>query len=117
NSADVRFYATYLMSELAFPEALPLVGLRLYDADSQVRQVALDVIRKFESGVGAALGGREFREVLERLRGDLVEPDAERARLAAIASGELRDPKAVPRLIELLKHRDARVADAAHRAL
>ena len=116
-SADVRFYSTYLMTELAFPEALALVGLRLYDADSQVRQVALDVVRKFETGMGADVGGREFREVLERLRGDLVEPDAERARLAAVACGELRDPKAVPRLIELLKHREQRVADAAHRAL
>ena len=116
-SADVRFYATYLMTELAFPEALALVGLRLYDADSQVRQVALEVVRKFETGMGADVGGREFREVLERLRGDLVEPDAERARLAAVACGELRDPKAVPRLIELLKHREPRVADAAHRAL
>jgi hypothetical protein len=116
-SADVRFYSTYLMTELAFPEALALVGLRLYDADSQVRQVALEVVRKFETGMGADVGGREFREVLERLRGDLVEPDAERARLAAVACGELRDPKAVPRLIELLKHREPRVADAAHRAL
>jgi hypothetical protein len=116
-SADVRFYATYLLTELSFPEVLALVCLRLYDGDSQVRQVALDVIRKFESGMGADLGGREFREVMERLRGDLVEPDSERARLAASACGELRDAKAVPRLIELLKHRDARVADAAHRAL
>jgi hypothetical protein len=75
------------------------------------------VLRKFAEGPGKNANAREQREVLERLRGDLLDPDVDRARMAASALGELRDSLAVPRLAELLKHRDPRLADAAHRAL
>jgi hypothetical protein len=116
-NADVRFYAVYLFTELCFPEVLAQIVPRLFDGDGQVRGVALEVIRRFGDGLGADVGGVEYAEVLDRVRADLVDPDPEHARQAATALGELRDPQAVPRLTELLKHRESRVADAVHRAL
>src|SRR5262249_24611445 len=48
---------------------------------------------------------------------DVGDPDGERARVAGVTVGEVRDRHSVLRLIELLKHRDMAVQEAAHRAL
>jgi hypothetical protein len=107
---DVRFYATYLFSELVFAEVVPAVATRLYDPDHSIRAVAVEVLRRY----GATA---EMREVLERARGELPGPDPQRQRYAAQALGELRDIPSVPRLIELVRHRDEAIAEAARRAL
>src|SRR5206468_2665005 len=45
SNADVRFYATYLLVDLATAQALPLVAQRLFDGDGQVRMMAIEVVR------------------------------------------------------------------------
>ncbi|HEY3352535.1 MAG TPA: hypothetical protein VGQ83_04755 [Polyangia bacterium] len=107
---DVRFYATYLFSELVFAEVVPALATRLYDPDASVRGIAVEVLRRY-------LATAEMKEVLERARGELPGPDPQRQRYAAEALGELRDVASVPRLIELTKHRDDAIAEAARRAL
>jgi hypothetical protein len=55
--------------------------------------------------------------MLDALRAELLSPDLGRQRQAVFALGELRDVAAMPRLIDLLKHRDMEIVDLAHRAL
>jgi hypothetical protein len=105
----VRFYATYLFSEIRAPEAVRHIHWRLYDADSLVRTAAIDALRTYEGTAG-------LRAVLEALRADLVDPDPVRRRVAAESLGELRDGEAVPRLIEIACSRD-QAAERSLRAL
>jgi hypothetical protein len=53
----------------------------------------------------------------ESLRGELPGPDPARQQYAADALGALRDAPSVPRLIELVKHAEAAVSQAARHAL
>ncbi|HEX6837933.1 MAG TPA: hypothetical protein VF334_15250, partial [Polyangia bacterium] len=57
-----------------------------------------------------------LRALVERLRAELLGPDAMRQRYAAEALGVMKDVPSVPRLIELVKHVDSSVAAAAKRA-
>jgi HEAT repeat protein len=107
---DIRFYATYIFSELVFAEVVPHVAQRLQDSEYAIRAVAVEVLRRY-------LATPEMQEVLEGLRGDLPGPEAVRQRYAAEALGELRDVPAIPRLIELVDHRDTAIAGAARQAL
>jgi hypothetical protein len=107
---DIRFYATYIFSELVFAEVVPHVAQRLQDPEYAIRAVAVEVLRRY-------LATPEMREVLEALRGDLPGPEEVRQRYAAEALGELRDVVAVPRLIELVDHEDSTIAKAAQQAL
>jgi hypothetical protein len=109
-SLDVRWYATRAFTELRFPEAVEPVGHRLFDADPTVRRAAAAALSRFEPSP-------ELRALLEGLRGDLIDPSAARQRHAAEAVGELRDAPSVPRLIELVKHREVELVEAARRAL
>jgi hypothetical protein len=97
-------------AELRFPEAVEPLGKRLFDADPTVRRAAAAALARFEPSP-------ELRALLEALRGELIDPSAARQRHAAEAVGELRDAPSVPRLIELVKHRDAELVEVARRAL
>jgi Type II secretion system (T2SS), protein E, N-terminal domain/HEAT repeats/PBS lyase HEAT-like repeat len=109
-SVEVRYYATLAVGELKAPEAAKALGLRLLDSDTGVRAVAIQGLARFGDGT-------ELRVLMESLRGELPGPDPLRQEYAAEALGALRDPQAVPRLIELVKHPDASVVLAARHAL
>jgi hypothetical protein len=109
-SADVRYYVTLALGELAREASVPQLAARVFDRDPSVRKVAVDMlIRMPASDARTAL--------VESLRGDLPGPDRERQRISADALGALGDAHSVPRLIELVKHEDTAVQSAARKAL
>lgn len=110
--SDVRFYATFLFSEMKYPEVLDSLVLRLFDKDRQIRAIAIDVIRGFEAF-------SEYRWALKSVVNVLDDPaeDMERKQIAAGALGELGEPSAVGKLIELLNAADGKLLQISHRAL
>jgi hypothetical protein len=105
-----RFYATYLITELTYPEAAPLVLQMTEDEDPAVRRVAYHTMRKF----------RElpvFAEILGELHGHLASHDARRRKRAIEAVGVMAEAQSVPRLIPLLGDQEKVVRMAAHDAL
>jgi hypothetical protein len=110
--ADQRFYGTLLASEMVHPAFCEALGRRLFDDDAGTRALALDVIKLFRHF-------REFDQVLQSVRTLARAPakDPTRRRVAARALGELRDPKAVTLLIQLLKDDDRQLGQIAHRSL
>jgi HEAT repeat protein len=109
-SADTRFYAALVFSELRSDEAVPALGQRVFDGDAAVRRAATMALGRYPPS-------QPLRTLIENLRNELVGPDPNRQRHAAMAIGELRDGPSVPRLIDHLKHRDMETVDQAHRAL
>jgi hypothetical protein len=109
---DVRFYATFLFSEMIYPEALGSLTSRLFDSDRQIRGLAIDVLKSF---------GRfqEYRWAMREVVRVLVNPSSslEAKRIAAVALGELREPTAVEALAEMLGSVDGVLAERCHRAL
>lgn len=109
-SLEVRYYATLALGLLRTADVVAPLGTRLYDPDAGVRRAAVDALAQFpESG--------EWTALIEKLRAELLGPDALRQRYAAEALGVLKDVTSVPRLIELVKHGDAQVVGAARKAL
>jgi HEAT repeat protein len=109
-SADVRFYATLALGELAHEAALPLLQQRLFDRDAGVRKAATDAIVRMPSSAPRTT-------LIESLRGELPGPERDRQRTAAETLGALGDAASVPRLIELVKHEDHGVQDSARKSL
>jgi hypothetical protein len=109
-SLEVRYYATMALGELKLPETVTPLGTRLYDPDAGVRRAAVDALAKF----GESL---QQRGLIERLRAELLGPDALRQRYAAEALGVMKDVPSVPRLVELVRHSDPTVVTAARKAL
>jgi HEAT repeat protein len=109
-SLDVRYYATMCLGEVRLAAAIAPLGARLFDLDPAVRAAAASALGRYEPGP-------DLRALVESLRSELLSPDAARQRHAAEAVGELRDAISVPRLIELVKHREPDVVEAARRAL
>lgn len=107
---EVRFYATYLISELVYPEAVSLLAKQLQDPDVDVRRIAVRVLRQFREL-------EQFPIVVEELRNDLRNPDPRPRRGAAEALGALGDEAAVPLLVELLDDTEQGVRRASHAAL
>ena len=109
-SADVRFYVTVALGELARDAALRHLGGRLFDRDAAVRKAAVDAILRLPASPSRTA-------IVESLRGELPGPERERQRMAADALGVLGDAPSVPRLVELVKHDDTAVQSAARKAL
>jgi hypothetical protein len=107
---EVRYYATFIFSELHAPEVLHVLLDRVFDSAPPVRRVATEVLKAYWQD-------QELRPVLEHLRAELVGPVPFRRRCSAEVLGALRDTQAVPRLIELAADRDTDTAEAAQRAL
>ncbi len=113
SSPDVsrRFWATYLLVELPYPEGARLLVPRLFDPDAKVRLVARAAARAMAESAHEALLGEIGRIVRE--------PSTSRtARLGLLeALGDLREAKAVAVLIGHLDDEDAEAATVARRAL
>ena len=107
---EVRFFATYLLSELVFPESMSLLANRLRDSESQIRWIAGLSLRRYRHLAN-------FAAVPEELREDLASPDPDVFQMAAEALAILRDTVAVPMLLERIIDPEQKAAWAAHEAL
>jgi len=106
-----RFWATFLLSELAYPEAVPAVVSRLFDEDEGTRRVA-----RLAARAVAEVASEPLVERLDRIVGD---PQASPERRVATIDtlGDMRDAIVVPALIGALGDESEDVAQAARRAL
>ena len=110
-SLDKRFWATYLLTELVYPDVLEPILMRVFDHEPMVRRVARAAARAFADAHPST--------IVERL--ELVAMDAGEGRdrriLAIEALGETREVLAVPALIPQLDDPDAGVVNAVRAAL
>jgi hypothetical protein len=108
---EKRFWATYLLTELLYPDVLDPIVQRVFDPEPRVRRAARAAARAFAEGHPATL--------VERL--ELVAMDGgeslERRVQAIEALGEMREALAIPPLIPLLDDPNAQVALAVRAAL
>ncbi len=108
---EKRFWATFLLTELVYPDVLEPIVARVLDDVARVRRAARAAARAFAEASPFP--------IVERLgsfaanRGE----DADRRVRAIDALGETCEPLAVPVLIPLLDDPEADVVDAAHYAL
>jgi HEAT repeat protein len=110
--SEVRFYATFLFSEIRHPDALGALIHRIFDNDRQIRAVTMDVLRKFSDFPEYGWAMKELAETLAAPSTTL-----ENKRIAAEALGELREPRAVKALAEMLGSVDGILAERCHRSL
>jgi hypothetical protein len=106
-----RFWATYLLTELVYPDAIEPVVARVFDEDPKVRRVARAAARALAEAHGLA--------VIERLgmiASDPREP-ASRRLLAIEALGETREPLAIKALLPLLEEEASDITTATRQAL
>lgn len=93
--AESRFWATYLLTELVYPDAIDAAIARTFDEDARVRRAARAAAR--------ALAEAHPQPVVERL-GEIASTQSVVRRIQAIeALGETREPLAVPVLLPLLE--------------
>ncbi len=106
-----RYWATFLITELAYPEVVDTLVPRLFDPDPPVRRVARLAAR--------ALGEVAPEALIERLGRYYRDPSlTEERRIEMIDTlGDLRERLAVPLLIDALGEADEQLAAAARRAL
>ncbi|MDJ0763919.1 MAG: hypothetical protein QNJ97_13140 [Myxococcota bacterium] len=110
--SDVRFYATFIFSELIYPEAIGTLTARLFDNDGQIRTLTLNVIHQFKQYPEYKWAMREVAGVLKSSHFSV-----EAKRIAGQALGELREPSGVRELIEMLESIDENLVTRCHRAL
>ncbi len=107
--ADARFWATYLLTELVYPDAIDAAIARNFDEDARVRRAARAACR--------ALSEAHPQPVVERL-GEIATSQSLARRLHAIeALGETREPLAVPVLLPLLEDGADQIVKATRAAL
>jgi hypothetical protein len=106
-----RFWATYLLTELVYADAIEPALRRLFDDEPRVRRAARAALR-----VLAEAHPTTIVERLETLAKDKSTGPSRRAR-AATGLGDTREALAVPAAIRLLGDRSGEVAAAAHKAL
>ena len=109
---DVRFYATFMFSELKFPEVLEVLTDRLFDPDRHIRAMAVDVMRGFIAHIEYRWAVQRIVEVMQS-----SERDLESKYLAAEALGNLGEPLALEPLVALLSSADEKLVKITHRAL
>jgi hypothetical protein len=110
--SDVRFYATFLFSELRYPEALSALTARIFDNDRQVRAMAIEVMQQYRDYSEYNWSMRELISALESAHASL-----DTKRIAATAIGDLREASAVGALIRALGASDAMLVDRCQKAL
>ncbi len=109
SNAEARGWATHLLCELPYPEAIPFLIVALRDPDDGTRASACHALAAVARSHGQAV-----REALLELAMGVAFVD----RLGAIrAMSEIRDPLMVPGLIQALGDHEENVAAAARDAL
>jgi hypothetical protein len=108
-SPEVRGWATHLLGELAYPDALPALLVALCDEDEATRASAAFAI--------GAIGKSFAQQVIDALEALATSPDPRRRAAALRAAGEVREPALVPELIRSLADPDDTVVAAAREAL
>lgn len=108
---DKRFWATYLLTELVYPEVLDAIVRRVLDENARVRRAARAAARAF-----AEVHPFTIVDRLGSIAVDRMNPAETRGR-AIDALGETYEPLAVPVLIPILDDPDRDVAAAAQYAL
>jgi hypothetical protein len=108
---ELRFWATYLLTELVYPDAVAAAIARVFDEDARVRRAARAALR--------GLAESQPMAVVDRLA-DIARSESEPwpKRVQAIeALGECREAAAVAVLVPLLETALGDVAVAVRRAL
>lgn len=106
---ETRGWATYLLAELAYAEAIPQLIDRLRDDDPSIRVAAARALSSI---------ARSFSDKVADALKQLARSNDARARVAAArAMGEVREAWVVPELIAGLRDAADDVAAAAHQAL
>lgn len=109
----VRRWATWLLGELPSADSARAAVRRFGDADGDVRRAALAAGRMMQSDAEARTA---LRDGLATLAAEPAQPpEVRHASIEALA--DLRDPRAVPRLIPLLGTDSSAVVRSVHWAL
>ena len=108
---EKRFWATYLLTELVYPDVIEPILSRVFDAEPRVRRAARAAARAY-----AEVQPQAIVERLELVAMDGGEPK-ERRTLAIEALGETREPLAIPALMPLLDDPNVEVVAAVRSAL
>ena len=106
-----RFWATFLLSELAYPEALPSLIERLSDQSERIRRVA-----RIAAAAMAKSHGEEVAREIGRIARDSRLERGRRLEMLLVLE-EIREPLAVPTFISVLGDHDEDIAAASRRAL
>lgn len=110
---EVRAWATRLLGEMPSMESARAVARRFLDSDENVRRAALSAARMLQEDDESRAA---LRDGLAIVAADGAQSND--ARLAAIEGlADVRDQRAIPRLIPLLPDTNAEVAKSAHWAL
>ena len=109
NDAEIRGWATHLLSELPYVDAIPRLLPRLRDADASTRVSAMHALVAIARSSPAA--------VRDALVGLTHAPEAEDRVAAMVVIARLREASFVPELVHALGDADDRVLTAAHDAL
>jgi hypothetical protein len=106
-----RFWATYLLTELVYPDAVDAAVARVFDSDAKIRLAARTAVR--------ALAEAHPQPVVERVGVvATTEKEPTQKRVQAIETlGEAREPSAVALLLPLVESAPAEIAGAARTAL
>ena len=96
-TTEVRFFATYLLSQWGSRATVVALGRRVQDEDPAVRRIAL-------RGIAEIHRLEEFPAVLHQLRGDLEDSDPRVIREAIEGVSAAGDSKSLEKLIDLLDH-------------
>jgi hypothetical protein len=103
---ELRFWATYLLTELVYPDAIEAAVMRTFDEEARVRRAARAAVR--------ALAEAHPQAVVDRLTEVLDDPRRAVLRPKAIeAIGEAREALGVPVLLPYLEGEHGAIARAA----
>ena len=108
---DVRFWATFLLSELPYPDAVPHIVARLSDRSPVIRRVA-----RLAARASAKHHGEELARQIGRLVRDAKLVRTKRIELIGVLE-EIREPLAVPTFISVLEDENDEISAAARGAL
>jgi hypothetical protein len=111
SATESRFWATYLLTELPYPEAIPAVVARIFDDSKRVRRAARLVAH--------VLGETSAKALVTHLDRIVRDPNVTSPRRVVTidALGEMRDPLVMPVLLGALGDEDEDVALAARRSM
>ncbi len=120
---EKRFWATYLLSELVYPDAIDAAIARVFDEDEKVRRAARAAVRALAESHPTVVVERletfakEKKEPKEKKESkEKKEPKAKRI-LAIEALGETREATAAGALVALLENASGDIQKAVRTAL